>query len=92
MYYLAIGQHAAIVRQVEKGKFEYLELQSAYSNGWKPLNATIFGKRFGARGRCYSAQLIDIDLFKGDSSFKTLMGYINTSKGDQKKGASGTIK
>jgi hypothetical protein len=92
MYYLAIGQHAAIVRQVAKGKFEYLELQSAYSNGWKPLNATIFGKRFGARGRCYSAQLIDIDLFKGDSSFKTLMGYINTSKDNQKKGASGTIK
>lgn len=92
MYYLAIGRHAAIVRQVAKGKFEYLELQSAYSNGWKPLNATIFGKRFGARGRCYSAQLIDIDLFKGDSSFKTLMGYINTSKDNQKKGASGTIK
>lgn len=92
MYYLAIGKHAAIVRQVAKGKFEYLELQSAYSNGWKPLNATIFGKRFGARGRCYSAQLIDIDLFKGDSSFKTLMGYINTSKDNQKKGASGTIK
>lgn len=92
MYYLAIGRHAAIVRQVAKGKFEYLELQSAYSNGWKPLNATIFGKRFVARGRCYSAQLIDIDLFKGDSSFKTLMGYINTSKDNQKKGASGTIK
>ena len=92
MCYLAIGKHAAIVRQVAKGKFEYLELQSAYSNGWKPLNATIFGKRFGARGRCYSAQLIDIDLFKGDSSFKTLMGYINTSKDNQKKGASGTIK
>ena len=92
MYYLAIGRHAAIVRQVAKGKFEYLELQSAYSNGWKPLNATIFGKRFRARGRCYSAQLIDIDLFKGDSSFKTLMGYINTSKDNQKKGASGTIK
>lgn len=92
MYYLAIGQHAAIVRQVSKGKYEYLELQSAYSNGWKPLNAAVFGARFGARGRCYSAQLIDIDLFKGDSSFKTLMGYINTSKDDQKKGASGTIK
>ena len=92
MYYLAIGQHAAIVRQVSKGKYEYLELQSAYSNGWKPLNATMFGKRFGARGRCYSAQLIDIDLFKGDSSFKTLMGYINTSEDKQNKGASGTIK
>lgn len=92
MYYLAIGQHAAIVRQVSKGKYEYLELQSSYSNGWKPLNATMFGKRFGARGRCYSAQLIDIDLFKGDSSFKTLMGYINTSKDKQNKGASGTIK
>lgn len=92
MYYLAIGEHAAIVRQVSKGKYEYLELQSSWSNGWKPLNSTIFGKRFGARGRCYSAQLIDIDLFKGDSSFKTMMGYINTSEDKQNKGASGTIK
>lgn len=55
-YYLAVGKHAAIVRNTEHG-LEYLELQSGsarYSNGWKPFDtygsiADTLYKRFGCR-------------------------------------------
>ena len=35
-YYLAVGKHASIVKQVN-GEFYYLELQSDIQNGWKPM-------------------------------------------------------
>lgn len=52
-YYLAVGKHAAIVRNTEKGA-EYLELQSAINNGWQSFDryGTIIStlqKRFGCR-------------------------------------------
>lgn len=90
-YYLAIGRHAAIVRQVSKGKYEYLELQSAWNNGWHPLDSKTFGWRFSARGKDYGL-LIDIELLLKDSGFRKMVGYINTAESEQKKGASGTIK
>lgn len=90
-YYLAIGRHAAIVRQVSKGKYEYLELQSAYSNGWKPLDGKTFGWRFSARGKDYGL-LIDIEVLQKDSGFRKMVGYINTAESEQNKGTSGTIK
>lgn len=91
-YYLAIDRHAAIVRQTSKGKYEYLELQSAYNNGWHPLNAKVFGWRFGARGRTWHYEMIEISKLYNDDSFIKMMGYINTSETEQKKGKSGTIK
>ena len=90
-YYLAIGRHAAIVRQVSKGKYEYLELQSAWNNGWHPLDSKTFGWRFSARGKDFGL-LIDIELLLKDSGFRKMVGYINTAESEQKKGASGTIK
>ena len=94
MYYLSIGRHAAVVRQVSKGKYEYLELQSGAENGngWKPLNAGVFASRFSARGREWSAEMCDITLLPNEMSFRKLMGYINTEKDKQKKGKWGTIK
>lgn len=38
-YRLVTGRHAAMIRKTEKG-LEYLELQSATSNGWKPFEYT----------------------------------------------------
>ena len=92
MYYLSIGRHAAVVRQVSKGKYEYLELQSYRFNGWKPLNASVFASRFSARGREWSAEMCDITLLAKESSYRKIMGYINTKESEQKKGATGTIK
>ena len=91
-YYLAIARHAAIVRQVSKGKYEYLELQSATSNGWKPLNAKVFGWRFSANGREWYYEMIEISKLYNDPSFIKLMGYINTAEDKQVKGKYGTIK
>lgn len=52
-YYLAVGRHAAIIRNTEQGA-EYLELQSANQNGWMPFDrygstVTTLQKRFGCR-------------------------------------------
>lgn len=91
-YYLAIDCHAAIVRQVAKGKYEYLELQSATRNGWHHLDAKVFGWRFGARGRTPSFELIEISKLYNDPSFIKMMGYINTAEEKQAKGMSGSIK
>lgn len=38
-YRLTCGRHAAIIRNTENG-YEYLELQSARTNGWKPFEYT----------------------------------------------------
>lgn len=91
-YYLAIDCHAAIVRQVSKGKYEYLELQSATCNGWHHLDAKVFGWRFGARGRTKFYELIEISKLYNDPSFIKMMGYINTAVDKQAKGMSGSIK
>lgn len=91
-YYLVIGRHAAIVRQVSKGKYEYLELQSSWNNGWHHLDAKVFGWRFVAKGRCYRPSLIDIDLLTADKGFQRMMTYINTAEAEQVKGKNGTIK
>lgn len=91
LYYLVYGRHAAIVRQPSKGKYEYLELQSATSNGWKPLNGRVFAQRFGGRGKEVGL-VMDIELLQKDSGFQKMVGYINTAESEQKKGASGTIK
>lgn len=91
LYYLVYAQHAAIVRQVGKGKYEFLELQHSTNNGWKPLDSRVFSWRFGGSGRQFGL-LMDIELLQMDSGFQKMVGYINTAKADQRKGMSGTIK
>lgn len=91
LYYLVYAQHAAIVRQVGKGKYEFLELQHSTSNGWKPLDSRVFSWRFGGSGRQFGL-LMDIELLQMDSGFQRMVGYINTAQADQRKGMSGTIK
>lgn len=91
LYYLAVGRHAAIVRQVSKGKYEYLELQSAWNNGWKPLDSNVFKWRFSARGKDLGL-LMDVELLLRDSGFRKMVGYINTASSEQKKSSKGTIK
>lgn len=98
-YYFACGYHAAIIRKATKG-YEYLELQSAKNNGFKPLSVDVLKWRFRAKqsrssyGQKYKSTscLIDIDLLKNSTGFKKMLGYINTNEKDQKKGAKGTMK
>lgn len=52
-YYMAVGKHAAIIRNTENGA-EYLELQSKNENGWMPFDkygsiVDTLRKRFGCR-------------------------------------------
>lgn len=98
-YYFTCGKHAAIVRKAENG-IEYLELQSHSENGFQLLTDKKLKKRFGAQkshtflGEKYEVTdvLIDIERFSGNDGFRKLMGYINTSAGNQIKGEKGKIK
>lgn len=93
-YYMGIGRHATIVRQVAKGEYEYLELQFGIKkwNGWHKLNAAAFSRRFCARGTRNNVQLIDVELLNKCIDYQKLMGYINTASDDQQKGSQGKAK
>ena len=98
-YYFTCGSHAAIVRRTETG-FEYLELQSPYVKGFKPLDENVLKRRFAAKKshtvygtKCETRDcIIDIDLLRKDSGFRRMLGYINTAKDKQRKGKSGTTR
>lgn len=99
-YYLVCGRHASIVRRLND-KLQYLELQSSNSNGWTDFNGNpkyTLNRRFGCpTGSQPLADTLNymIDLQGSDfdtDEFRTLLGYINTSEGKQRKGAGGTIK
>lgn len=101
-YYLSTGKHAAIVRK-SKGVYQYLELQSKNNNenGWQNFKPTTFSRRFGSRKSVeriggivfeQKATLYDIETLTDKNSLKTILGYINTMKSKQKKGAGGSVK
>ena len=98
-YYLATGDHAAIIRKIEE-HFEYLELQSATNNGWFRLTNDVLKKRFGCKKshtvhgfRLEAAnELIDVESLKDSDEFETLLGYINTAAESQMKGSGGHVK
>ena len=100
-YYLAVGQHAAIIRK-KGGKYEYLEMQSRYSdrNGFHELTSKTLHDRFGAkRSRTIygmkveqSGVLIESEKLARNSDFKQMLGYINTSPNKQQKGKNGNVK
>ena len=76
-------------------RYQYLELQSAYVNGWEELNDYILKRRFGCVGtRSYAmpARLMDIEKLAQSDDFIEALKYINTEVGAQQKGAGGGIK
>lgn len=97
-YYLSVGRHAAIVRLSDEGVPQYLELQSAARSGWTNFASDVretLKWRFGCTSSSSfwnSAYLTDLDEFSDNDDFRTILGYINTSESDQRKGKRGTIK
>lgn len=99
-YYFACGKHAAIVRKIDEGKYEYLELQSKKFKGWHTLTEYELKRRFGAKsshslyGHKYEAKsfIINIELLQNCSDFKEVLGYINTCESKQNKGEGGSMK
>lgn len=101
-YYLCVGRHASIVRKTEGGTLQYLELQSPTRSGWTDFNGnpkSTLHDRFGCTSTSdygtsstydFMLDLEDSDFSTDD--FKSLLGYINTSDSEQKKGKHGTIK
>lgn len=98
-YALGVGRHMAIVRKSGDG-YEYLELQSAYSNGFKALDDNVLKRRFGCQkshttyGHKYqvSGELIEVESLGKNREFQNLLGYINTEEGKQMKGVLGSVK
>lgn len=99
-YYFATGEHAAIVRKLESGTYEFLELQSAVKNGWYKLDSNVLRWRFGCKKSHthfgmklqYSNELIDVESLGQNDEFIRLLGFINTPESEQKKGIYGSIK
>jgi hypothetical protein len=98
-YYLATGRHAAVIRKNE-GRFEYLELQSRISNGFKPLDNVVLKERFKCK-KTHSTRhgkyevdsyIIDSNSLKDNPEFHNLLSFINTAGSKQTKGIEGHEK
>lgn len=106
-YYLATGEHAAIVRKTKKD-LEYLELQEEIGkgSGWTSFNRygsvlKTLDKRFNCTNSIrkesgiileYSIILMEVDSFKNNLDFQEILGYINTATNKQVKGVQGGKK
>ena len=93
-YYLATGEHAAIVRLNNDGNYQYLELQSEIpsDNGWQPLTQRALYDRFGCDDNHrteWSNYLINTNSLQNNAEFLNLLGYINTAESAQIRGAQG---
>lgn len=95
-YYLCSGRHAAIVRKLDDGTLQYLELQSARYSGWHNFDGNpryTLKHRFGeCSGYDVESFMIEVDSFKDSDDLRQLLGYINTAESEQRKGGHGTIK
>lgn len=100
-YMLLTGEHASIVRSNSKYDcWQYLELQSSRSNGYKTLSYERLKKRFCCKAYnkksrdsdALSSFLIPLDNFTDSVLFRECLGYINTRKHLQMKGTDGDIK
>lgn len=95
-YYLVCGRHAAIVRKLDDGTLQYLELQSARYSGWHNFDGNpryTLKTRFGeCSGYDVESFMIEVDSFKDSDDLRQLLGYINTADSEQRKGRHGTIK
>lgn len=94
-FYLATGQHAAIVRN-NNGQMQYLELQHpSNGNGWHDLDDYVLMNRFGASPNHtvpFSSHLIEVDSLANNQEFLNILGYINTAELEQRKGVSGNVR
>lgn len=100
-YYLAVGNHAAIIKKTSEG-YKYLELQSGNpkQNGFHDLTNKELRYRFNCKnshrlfGRKIEPQnfLIDTESLYNNDEFKKIMGFINTAFESQQKGANGHVK
>lgn len=99
-YKLGVGGHAAIVRKLKNGTYQYLELQSAGVNGFKDFDKYTLKYRFrcqkshtlyGMR-REVPAYLIEIESLGRSKEFIELMQYLNTAAEAQLIGAGGYAK
>lgn len=98
-YILATGNHAAIIKKLENG-FQYLELQSAKSNGFKQLTNEVLRYRFNCKKThtIYGSKvewetiLIDTESLNKNPEFQTILGYLNTNVDKQMKGVLGFAK
>lgn len=93
-YIVSSARHAAVIRKDDRGHFQYLELQSPVSerNGWNSLDDRIMQWRFGEGTTSKNVlNIYDVENLDHDK-FKDILGYINTSEGEQQKGGEGSIK
>lgn len=99
-YKLGVGQHAAIVRKLKDGTYQYLELQSAGKNGFKDFDEYTLKYRFGCQKshtmygmrRDIPAYLIEVESLGRSKEFIELMQYLNTAADAQLIGAGGYAK
>ena len=98
-YILITGKHTAVIKKSNKG-FEYLEMQSATDNGFKPLTNAALKSRFGCKKthKSYgyamqaSSILLDRQSLSDSDEFLSILGYINTPIDQQMKGDEGHEK
>lgn len=94
-YYFATARHAAIVQKAGD-ELQYLELQSAKSNGFRTLDNSRLISRFGCRARAgkynIGSFLIDIEKLAKSPDFLDMLRYINTLPENQLKGALGRVR
>lgn len=94
-YCFAVAKHTAVIRK-QGGIIEYLELQTRFENGFKPLSKDELINRFGCRKRAgrdgYGAALIDAEKLVKSPDFNAMLDYINTAEGKELKGIGGGAK
>ena len=80
--------------RLNHGHYEYLELQSAWDNGWHLLHDEILYHRFVCRKHIFSNPnfLIDIETLSKNDEFLDILGYINTDENSQARGESGHVR
>lgn len=102
-YYLCVGRHASIVRKKDN-VLQYLELQADIESGvggWTNFDGNpryTLNNRFGCTNTSNPwHEKLDFMIDLDDSEFnedeiQSLLGFINTNKDDEKKGAGGNIR
>lgn len=104
-YVLMTGRHAAAVKKDSTGQVKYLELQSGdRKNTWYDLGRADLKDRFSCKKsrsqrdyfgshRVYCDNvLVDLESFTSNSSAMQMLGFLNTPKGQEVKGAGGGEK
>lgn len=99
-YGLWAAKHSAIIRKLEDGTIEYLELQTEKQNGFHKLTTSEAKRRFGVtKSKSFYGQkvmqesiMIESTSLANVDSFQEVLGYINTEAGKQLKGVGGRAK